>query len=673
MHAIVVDDNAAFVGALEHQGLPVSARYIVHGDSDLERLARQIIYSNPDEKLQHRKLNTDTVMFINISLKTGEHARPLQNGIKLLIWLRLKDVINHCVLYSFETAHALLSRAPQNLILASTGTTFVRLPFDFTTLNLNDLAKVWADEDNLKLCLKPLCNIEKVRHKEANWWGVKALWDAHHVATECEFDGAYPDLIQNQLREQENAVVSYVYRKGFIDSAQVVAQRRAMVEQKIVDNEREASDWEGYRKEEVVEKSKKISSEIQACRNDLLMLSPQNRNYSLPSDQIREIADGKKDELGVLQNQQEQCLEVDETINSVIQNLRQEFSTLKEEYKRIATTEKSRLFGNVQATNITIPRGTKIFFIDDKANDGWLDIFQVIFPVAKMKAFVPAKPSNDDYALDEIYQPIKQAVAEFDPAVIMLDLRLFDEQGNSLAVDEFSGVKVLSALREDFKGIPILLITASNKVWTYEKLTALGADAFWVKEGVDERRDAHSSAANYCRLISLMQKMTGKHYRCLRQFADLINTLRRDRGTFWWDKEGAKWANGETIDADFSGLILTLEIAHGSFRQYLRTELLMRPESRLNEFSNVESSFHISGLVNKIAGCSYEFIHGEIDVTTSAYVYRKRYGSNTERRKMRSKLRKFRADASHAKYISSVDFDCLQDSLECLCSYLTEH
>jgi len=122
----------------------------------------------------------DVVFFINVNLKFKDHKRQEQTGIELLIWLRLKGAMNHCILHSFETTHALLNRRPENLIATSKGTSFVQMPEILKEVKTDDLEKDIADKKNLKIFLKAAFKNDEVKHRLANIYGLWFLFNTHN-------------------------------------------------------------------------------------------------------------------------------------------------------------------------------------------------------------------------------------------------------------------------------------------------------------------------------------------------------------------------------------------------------------------------------------------------------------------------------------------------------------
>lgn len=123
----------------------------------------------------------------------------------------------------------------------------------------------------------------------------------------------------------------------------------------------------------------------------------------------------------------------------------------------------------------------------------------------------------------------------FDPlACVFLDLRLLEDSTKPGDVDNASGIKVLKKIREVEPSVPVIVTTASNKVSSFFEITKTGADAYWVKQGVDERRVAEESVSNYIRLLNLASKTKSKEYQFFRRFGKEISSLKKE-DNLWWE------------------------------------------------------------------------------------------------------------------------------------------
>lgn len=218
-------------------------------------------------------------------------------------------------------------------------------------------------------------------------------------------------------------------------------------------------------------------------------------------------------------------------------------------------------------------RKPRILHIDDKSQDGWSEIFANIIydntsltlsnstnsgasdfidfridgdPVFRSLIEVGAVPQNkSENALNRLYKIIRKAIHSSGlPDVVLMDLRLFGEQGVQFDAKRLSGAKVLNWLRGTFRGIPVIVTTASNKAWSYEQLLQLGADGYWIKEGFDDRRSPEQSVENYLRFLELIKKAISEEYKFLNIFDLSRLALLRSGSVCWW--EGHVWTDTAT-------------------------------------------------------------------------------------------------------------------------------
>jgi len=130
----------------------------------------------------------------------------------------------------------------------------------------------------------------------------------------------------------------------------------------------------------------------------------------------------------------------------------------------------------------------KYLLIDDQAENGW----KTILAKAVLKEEGSLDIANSyEVALEKIEYPWD---------LIFLDLRLSEQDHNANSIVDYLGFKLLLKIRKDFKGenfcTPIILITASNKIWNIEMLRDNGIDAFYIKEHPDYKFDQKTSRQN---------------------------------------------------------------------------------------------------------------------------------------------------------------------------------
>lgn len=138
---------------------------------------------------------------------------------------------------------------------------------------------------------------------------------------------------------------------------------------------------------------------------------------------------------------------------------------------------------------------SKGLLIDDKALDGWKSVLENVI----------VKNSLDylDFALNT-ESALTKLEEKYD--VIFLDVRLTEDDHDNSYVDEYSGYKILKKIKGNFLNInfstPIILLTASNKIWYIDAFKEFGVDSFYIKEHPDYSYNNNFSLSNLRRFQS---------------------------------------------------------------------------------------------------------------------------------------------------------------------------
>lgn len=580
-----------------------------------------------------------SVLLINVNLKVGKEPRQSHQGTDLLTWLRINGVMNHCLLYSFHSLESLVRVNPKNLLLLSQGTSFVHLPNSFVKA-VRHQTNAKAETGNLKSSLKAIFNVGQFRHRDANWWSVKVLWDVHRVATGGQFNVEYPKHVQEQLSRLNNAVGAYLHGLEVTDVIKFIEEKKARLA------ELNAS-LSAYRKE--IEQNihnggeeREVWVQLYAEYQEIIREGQQAQLYSEGVSYAE-----SREELNALREQQAEVLlglgEASRACEEKADELRRVINEIEETQQILSSFDasvKEDLFRSQKLE--TINSKSKILLIDDNAENGWEDVFRAMFKV-DVKSVVPPKGYRND--IDGLYDFLKADLEEVNqsntPYLIFLDLRLFNEKGRSIDVDNVSGKVLLSKIRANFRAIPIVITTASNKIWTFQKLIELGADAYWVKEGLDELRGVEDSVRNYTRLISLVARMTDGRYQLLKEISDYAERMERiyKEGTHW--STNVMWRNDETSIGDVGAVSRALNESVYVIKNYLHNYHL-----GYGHGDTRNESFILSGVINKMAGV-YESIHNTPFYVDAGTLREERGDYNLE------ELRKIRNRFSHTRWTAA--------------------
>ncbi len=177
----------------------------------------------------------------------------------------------------------------------------------------------------------------------------------------------------------------------------------------------------------------------------------------------------------------------------------------------------------------------KVLYIDDEAYLGWANAFkQILFPdISKFFDKMDEK-TQQLYLTDHgqeiftVYQSFEKAKEEITPdllktyALVLLDLRDKTTDIGKQQPDQLTGVNLLKKIKDPEKGdpsIPVIIITASNKQWNYERILELGANGYWIKESPEFGIDEEYSLRNYLKLRNIIAEVLSREY------------LRK----IWWD------------------------------------------------------------------------------------------------------------------------------------------
>lgn len=130
----------------------------------------------------------------------------------------------------------------------------------------------------------------------------------------------------------------------------------------------------------------------------------------------------------------------------------------------------------------------KILLIDDKALEGWKQVLEKTLPINKLLI-------DTAISFNEAFSKIENSY-DF----IFLDVRLDEKDHTHHNLIEFSGYKLLKKIRESFLSInfstPIILLTASNKIWNIDAFRSYGVDSYYIKEHPDFVFDIETSRQN---------------------------------------------------------------------------------------------------------------------------------------------------------------------------------
>lgn len=130
-----------------------------------------------------------------------------------------------------------------------------------------------------------------------------------------------------------------------------------------------------------------------------------------------------------------------------------------------------------------------VLYIDDEVEKGWSVIFNHIIK----KDFHPFGSEFKNWPQKEIVDKSLEKVKEINPDVVILDLRLHDddfpEDEIKKLTSEPTGLQILKKIKLFNKGIQVIIFSATNKIWNLIELQKEGANGFIMKEAPESSAD----------------------------------------------------------------------------------------------------------------------------------------------------------------------------------------
>jgi CheY-like chemotaxis protein len=516
-----------------------------------------------------------------------------------------------------------------------------------------------------------MLSLEAIRHKEANWWGIKTLWDCHKVFTEGAFDLEYPVNIKEELHQLNNFLYTFCYSTSEERLSQILENKRAEIADEIECLNQRIQNIQTKQTEESsdLEENKLL---IDLCIEDIERINL-NLRYIIRPDLRKPILQQLNqtkallDEYSNAKQDKENSLEEE---GKVEQETVRQLEDISLPSKTYADTK--QLFDlKDEAFNLN---NAKVLLIDDQAEDGWSEIYQHIIYGRKDKnpfTILPFNHLNDiKLWLDEC-----EDINQFD--FILLDLRLFPKVDKEIedSPELISGIEILKYLRSNDCFVPILITSASNKIWSYKIAIQYGADAYWCKEGVDNLFDANASMTNYLELKQWFATFMSNEYSYLKEMSLTLMKFKSDFSTnFWWKRKDWGISNsvvnkqGQTIELPRHTELKLNEIKqiylHGTnmYRSYIKARFDTK------EISKGHSWFYYSIVIVQFAKI-LELIHNvtekRYDTFGSYYAVMKARNDSTGK-----ELYSIRNDAVHFYTSKNITITTFKEYLHKLNQYL---
>lgn len=507
----------------------------------------------------------------------GRHGSGVpehSSGLELVLWLRLEHKVKCPILLvgflSDGRVRSSRTERTERFLLHAPGIRYVQLPvppdqwpelkdwLDNSSITEEDIVKEYP------AYLRAGFDIGNFRHALANKFGLKAAWDIHDLLFQRR---SYPTDLAALLSADKDLLLAEVLYPLPVSALQnLIRERRHRIKQEGTTLRERLGALEQAIRDNTLTHAQAIERVMDlVLTSEMLLLESGNVEYpaadkvAITDRSARRWAEAL--EAASIAGQLDEALVLDR-----MQATEMDFqlAEIKENLGRVPDEVRNDLVGDSDVPSI---RNTlRVLHVDDELEIGWADLMRrVIDPSNEAPPnYVCLQPTNKD--LDGIVQEVLIAIQTNPPDIVLLDLRLRGVEDQGVTQDAPpSGVHVLRAIRQKHKTLPVIITTASNKLWSYRMVMREGADGYWLKQGVELGWGAAEVFGNYVDLRWMISIADRPLVRAMRKLEQLHAWMRHTANQ-WWSQ--GRWASGEQRKGHTPSALLLLNMAIVEFRAY---------------------------------------------------------------------------------------------------------
>jgi CheY-like chemotaxis protein len=155
----------------------------------------------------------------------------------------------------------------------------------------------------------------------------------------------------------------------------------------------------------------------------------------------------------------------------------------------------------------------KVLYVDDEWKKGWRSIFEHIFEENDNCHLKTVEEEYKDKTQEEIISLIMENIISFDPDVIILDMRLHeDDFSENKKLADFTGIQIFNKIKEFNPGIQIIIFTASSNSLLLDELYSYDSSILGYVKKEHPKNYNLTTQGNINKLINLINNGFRKKY-----------------------------------------------------------------------------------------------------------------------------------------------------------------
>ncbi|MCZ2100081.1 MAG: hypothetical protein LC107_00920, partial [Chitinophagales bacterium] len=176
-------------------------------------------------------------------------------------------------------------------------------------------------------------------------------------------------------------------------------------------------------------------------------------------------------------------------------------------------------------------KGLTIGIIEDEADKGWGDFYHYL--LEKSGANTEIFQFHKDESKTDLISRLKTWIDENNSLdnpidIYVVDLRLHDEDFEEKNIEKITGNQIIKFIKTKNKGIQVVVSTASNKVWNFQRNIEFGVTSFIVKESPEAFNTREETKLSMLNLTNGVDKASDKAF--LAMLYRKVELLKRNHG-----------------------------------------------------------------------------------------------------------------------------------------------
>jgi len=248
--------------------------------------------------------------------------------------------------------------------------------------------------------------------------------------------------------------------------------------------------------------------------------------------------------------------------------------------------------------NFFIEGEGRVLLVDDECEKGWDYFFYNFFRLNKKIKFASIGSDFKKQSPEYIEEETLRKVHEFEPTIVILDLRLHDNDYDADSPQKLIGAKILSRIKNEInKGIQIIVFSASNKVWNY---LPLASDGVIVKESPEMSVGKKYTQESIFNLKSTIEESLKKNYLC--EFYKTISVIKEYILKSPYLNEDDATITDFVVSLDIAFDLMSKGNISSEYNAYAYLQLFQIIEKYVNldtVFSKTDDGLYLCGIGNR--------------------------------------------------------------------------